>query len=801
MGPRAIRIAPLVTLQALQALAQKASAESRRILEPLPRARPNHRRKATDGANRANRGDAESESDGPQKCAKATRKPPLLPRRGGQRPRRVTTGPIDSSEDMSNTLRWVPAALCLALGPLPSSLAEPRSGPGTVAPRPSLQERVPVEVREETPKEQEEMLVVEVLASSRPWGKGEPTAGVAIIAGLGSGYAADDPVLARGTTNAKGLAELQIPCSLVEAAKSDTDRLWARIETSGRPEEPGWMEQTRHVAVPRSLERQQLKVLATRGWTVRGRLFDVQGAPTSGNVEGRAVNVDKKRAWVHGSVDEEGWFEMHASVPGNYDLVGLAPRAEWGETEAMADRSLGVLRGVKIDPESLPKDLRIQFEGAGIVRGKVQTSGGEPVAGLEMRLRMAELVRATEAGRSTMRRYQELRWEGLGGCEASFHSGADGTFEIRGLRPGDFELYGPPELPSRPVATDGEPIIIVHDHPHLVVRVVDEQGKPVPPGFVHTPPYTSTPPTAWPERPRIVVATTSEALAQRSWVPFHLPWISTGREDEAGVTIFEADAGADYWVELVGGPVHAPAQRVSTPPIPGPAYVELKAGPAPPRGRVSVSLAKQDSEKSPLVAVQIEDLASGRPLYVNERSTGWPFEMSLPVGEYQLAVEGRPVIGRQHGILRRSASVGRFEARLRIAEGQTVPIVAAPPAGARIDLELSGRATEADKATIRAGWRGMFFSDIEWQAGRAEARLLAPGKWPRSVGFKVEWTGTSSAGTHLGYHISMGTRQTSEIVPAGDYTLLVLMPGGRTQSAEVSLIDGVTTPVKITFPE
>jgi len=110
-----------------------------------------------------------------------------------------------------------------------------------------------------------------------------------------------------------------------------------------------------------------------------------------------------------------------------------------------------------------------------------------------------------------------------------------------------------------------------------------------------------------------------------------------------------------------------------------------------------------------------------------------------------------------------------------------------------VHVRVVGEPSAEDRAAVRAD--GVSEPLQERRSRRAEIRLAGGSQWPRPVGFR----GRAHFAGSLVSFLDLGTDDASEILPAGRFTLLARLPGGRVAAAPVVLVDGVTTDVELVF--
>jgi hypothetical protein len=96
---------------------------------------------------------------------------------------------------------------------------------------------------------------------------------------------------------------------------------------------------------------------------------------------------------------------------------------------------------------------------------------------------------------------------------------------------------------------------------------------------------------------------------------------------------------------------------------------------------------------------------------------------------------------------------------------------------------------------MRTEWEGTI-PDPEPDACFPGLALERHGRWPCAVRFRYHH---SLIGEGLRGSVALGAEATSELLPAGRFTLHARMPGGRVASAPVELVDGRTTEITLRF--
>ncbi len=168
----------------------------------------------------------------------------------------------------------------------------------------------------------------------------------------------------------------------------------------------------------------------TRGATLAGRVVDEEGRP----IEGALVQVSRGgenvfRAFVRRM---EGEGAARSGRDGSFRAARLAP----GENQRLdvshdeyEERALG---GISLAPGAARSGLRVVLRRGLSVRGVVKDEEGRPLAGAEVTLSSSRTMRASRGG-------VQLAFVGPG-SQVRRETGADGRFEFRGLKAGEYEL-------------------------------------------------------------------------------------------------------------------------------------------------------------------------------------------------------------------------------------------------------------------------------------------------------------------------------------------------------------------------
>jgi hypothetical protein len=347
------------------------------------------------------------------------------------------------------------------------------------------------------------------------------------------------------------------------------------------------------------------------------------------------------------------------------------------------------------------------------------------------------------------------------------------------------------------VPCDGTPLVLTLPGSRLLVRTVDGDGRP----WDH-PPRSLDGPAAignrWPEEPAIVAVLAPEADAPASARSAGARTELLRGDPVDEVLAFDVAPGAVYVVGLMGGACAWRPERAVIPAGGGQVDVTLEPVQVP-FGTLALSVSDAQGAVQSGLEICVEDpetqlvLVRCEPRWDDE----WPLALELPAGDYRVRVEGRPALDPVLGTLFAPSRHGRFEADVPVAAGRTLPLEARMPAGARIDLTLRESVQAGGGEALRRARLGIEAALCDEHAVQAEIRLLADGRRPHPVAFRHEISGIGSQGACLRHELPVGSRQVSEIVPAGRFVLEARLPDGRVATAPVVLVDGETAVVEL----
>jgi hypothetical protein len=604
------------------------------------------------------------------------------------------------------------------------------------------------------------------------------------------------PVTTTARLDADGTCTLEIPWSQVKAALADPGvRLFARVE------ENGFARGTRSIPIPTCPELVDIRLRAIEGGSLIGRLTDTHGGGVAGRVEARPWITDGSRlrdpGWVVRS-NERGWFEL----PFGSDELGrtnlLAHSARFG-TASVPD--------IELCLDGSPEVLELQLEGPGVLSGHVRDSSGQPAAGLELLFSIAELqpekssCAAPEPGNS------RLTLEGRGRVWVRQHTRADGSFVVRGLRAAPFFIRAQKRVPgacvprlltSAPVDPDGALLELVDSRPHLVVRLLDDQGRPWAEELEIKERNAFMGRECWPENGSLVVVpVASEVRFRESWREY-----VEGTWCDAGISVFEVEQDREYMIGVLGGEQAWDPVRVHIPPDATRTEITLAEPARSPMGRVSLNV--RDASKKVVtddISLKLEDPGSGFPVVSVARfdAAEWPVEFDVPVGRYLLSVEG--LDGRAECMydLPAHRSTGSWEELVEVLPNRKLEVAARLSQGAHFTLRIEGRPTDADRQATRERFPSLLDEFVEAESRLVSLTLEREGRWPRGVRLKEEWADGTTYGPILGSELAMGASATSQASSPGRYRLIGTSLSGRTASTEIVLVDGEATSAVLTF--
>jgi protocatechuate 3,4-dioxygenase beta subunit len=209
----------------------------------------------------------------------------------------------------------------------------------------------------------------------------------------------------------------------------------------------------------------------TRGSTLAGRVTDEEGRP----IEGATVMVSRGgenifRAFIRSM---EGEDAVRTGRDGSFRATRLAP----GENQRLdvrhdeyEERAVG---GISLSPGGTRSGVSVVLRRGLAVRGVVKDEEGRPLAGAEVDLSSARTLRAGRGG-------VQMSFVGPGN-QVRRETGADGRFEFRGLKAGDYTVSA--RRPGFSRATV-DPVSVAEARPAEPLELVLKPGATIS-GVVH----------------------------------------------------------------------------------------------------------------------------------------------------------------------------------------------------------------------------------------------------------------------------------------------------------------------------
>jgi hypothetical protein len=198
-------------------------------------------------------------------------------------------------------------------------------------------------------------------------------------------------------------------------------------------------------------------------------------------------------------------------------------------------------------------------------------------------------------------------------------------------------------------------------------------------------------------------------------------------------------------------------------------------------------------------------MASGAPLLARDLfREDYPFPLRIPTGSYRVVAEGKALVDSIHGYVYTPRAFGYAEAVASLGVGEERGVRLVLDDGARLEVTLAGRASDADVEAVRTGnsWlrKPGRVDELAARAASAELWLERPGRRPECVVFlELAEKGSDSEGQHQIRDWPLGAAHRSEILPSGSAVLVARLPAGRERRIELDLRAGTTTPVTLEF--
>jgi len=631
-------------------------------------------------------------------------------------------------------------------------------------------------------------------------------ADVTVSAGLQRADETLDDALATGTTDADGVCRLALPLDAIERERGEgRGHYWVRAELLGY--------------LPREIvqrfpdrEREPVEQLCrfTRGAEVRVRVVDAAGdaAPGEALLVKQGSQPTSRDRWSRTAAD--GSVTLGATLEGPLFVVarGTGERAlresnlPW-LTEDPFHAGAGRSEVFEVDWSAPPADvIEVRLTGSGALRGRVVDAHGGPAAGVVLR---AELAGASEFGEgmwAPRESWLNARWgEALGTPATGTVTDGEGRFSLGGLRPEAYHVFaGSSRLTAEPVPADGRALCFEVSRPHLVVRVRDGAGQRDAALEVRARHGDRGAPDEFPERPRLVVL-----------------GVEPGTPDPGGFRPLDVDEfvvpvqeASEYLVGVLSRDRPWQPERVSVPP--GATRVDVTLLLAAPVGSATLELTAVDRTGAPVQGgrrLSFEDLESGLGVVEREAWTSlpnaWPVRFTLPAGRHRVRVGGSLVSSGHHGAYS-TPRVGAAEREITLAPGETRSLTLEVGAGARLRVQATGAPDAADRQAAEK-WgsddqtperRALY---LEYWAGVADLDLEEPGRLHTWIECELEAPAPAKyRGTvDRAFGVPLGESVLTNVLPAGRYTLVGTLVGGRRVERDIELFDGVTTEVTLDF--
>lgn len=599
-----------------------------------------------------------------------------------------------------------------------------------------------------------------------------------------------DP-LQRVATDGESPAVFDVPWSVVETARAEHRglRLQARVRASG------WQRRAVEIDLPAAPEVRDVQLGLHAGGTVLGRLVDAQGQGVRGRIQVTG-SPGAGAPWTSVQVEsrEDGAFAFDCSSPGLHDF--LADAGEHG--------TAGLARHDIVLGEPPMPEIVLTVRGPGRILGRLVDAHGEPAAGVEL---TAALVSGTDergVPPGGLGSDAGIQLEGGGRIRANCTTGADGAFDLRGLRLERYRLITGPWIPDaqhtqlapQGILANGAPVEFVHSRPHLVVRCVDASGAPVAARCAPDPrdPYRSG--WGWPQDVCIGVESIEPGRAPR------------GVTVPDGPCVYEIGAGRSYRVTQIGGPFGSANARIDVPADAARIEVVLTCAPSA-CGWLAIELLDDAGERiEGGWAARVEDPRSDALVLTAVGEVACEkIPLALPAGRYRVVVDGRESLGIGRHTLANSRAVGRIETVVDVVAGATTRVRARSREGARLHVRLvradaCGAGAEPSPQALERGRReGRFASTIP-SASRLRFATLHLRQGERAA-IPVRFASSAGPSEHGPPKplplLALGEEGVSEPLPTGTFVLEAVHPDGRVARAQVELVEGRTTVVALTF--
>ena len=181
----------------------------------------------------------------------------------------------------------------------------------------------------------------------------------------------------------------------------------------------GWQRNFDHIDFSLQPDMKPVTITVERGVTVTGRVVDPDGKPVAGATvapaltgTGNSLTGDTR---FSAETDKDGRFTVLLPASGRREYNLVAHDGQYDQWRTWAN---GVLPPFRTKPGETFPDVELRLMRPATVRGRVTDSGGRPVPERE--------VRASAADRLKNRYY-----------DPTTKTAADGTFELKFIRPGE----------------------------------------------------------------------------------------------------------------------------------------------------------------------------------------------------------------------------------------------------------------------------------------------------------------------------------------------------------------------------
>ena len=255
--------------------------------------------------------------------------------------------------------------------------------------------------------------------------------------------------------------------------------------SSLRADEPRYVPYTKELSIAAG-ETRKLDLPLTLGATLTGRVVDETAAPVGGakgqlvkTGEGGVAAIFLRLRGGSGPVDFK-------SLPdGSFKATRLAP----GESQRLSvkhpDFETATVGGVSLQPGATKANVLVTLKRGASVVGVVKDANGNPIANADVSVTAAVSFRGGRGG---------INISMLGGADSrpATKSGADGTFVVRGLAPGDYTVtvrlrgYAGETVDPVKVTEDGakEPLAITLQPGASIHGIVKSKGGAPMEGYV-----------------------------------------------------------------------------------------------------------------------------------------------------------------------------------------------------------------------------------------------------------------------------------------------------------------------------